>query len=101
MIRIWVEIDINDVEKHMLLVDDQLGFCPGCREIAIKLENLEKCPGCGREFKYISAREAAGDKSFDMVVRVKNKFPDMTFIDYNDYKRLASKNKTERLFDSI
>ena len=56
-IRIWTEVDISDIENQIIIVDDKYGFCPGCREMGIKLENLKKCPKCEREFKYATSRE--------------------------------------------
>ena len=42
-IRIWTEMDIKEIEEHILMVDDLLGFCPGCKKIGIGLSSLEKC----------------------------------------------------------
>jgi predicted amidophosphoribosyltransferase len=100
-LRMWMEADINEVKEHIVVVDDKFGFCPGCKQIGIKLENLEKCPQCGREFKYVTAREARGGRGHEMVVRVRRKLPKMTFLDYEDYDRLTGKKKAEDLFKGI
>jgi hypothetical protein len=99
-IRIWNEIDITEVQNHIVIVDDKFGFCTGCREIGIKIENLKKCPKCGREFKYVTSRESKGGKS-DIVTRIRRKLPDYKFVDYDDYERLTGKKKAETLFKGI
>ncbi len=97
-IRIWTEVDIRNIESHIIVVDDKFGFCPGCREIGIKLEGLKACPKCGREFKYVTARESKGARGHEMIARTRRKLPDMSFVDYDDYERLTGKKKAESLF---
>ena len=101
-LRIWTEVAVKEIEEKLLFVDDLYGFCPGCREMGIKLENLKKCPKCGREFKYVTSREAVGSgKSFEIVMRTMKKLPELTFVDYKDYERVTSKKKGESLFKDI
>ncbi len=96
-LRIWQEIDTKDIENHIILVDDQIGYCPSCKEINIKLVNLENCPGCNREFKYISSAESRNGKSA-IVKRIKSKLPNLIFVDYDDYEVNLSKKKANDLF---
>ncbi len=96
-LRIWKEVDLAEIQAHIIIVDDIFGFCPGCREIGIKLEDLKKCPKCGREFKYVTSRE----KSPAMVMRTRRKLPDLIFVDYDDFDRLTGKKKAETLFKDI
>jgi hypothetical protein len=96
-LRIWTEVDISEIQSHIIVVDDKFGFCTGCREIGIKIEGLQKCPKCGREFKYVTSR----DKSPAMVMRTKKKLPGLTFVDYDDYDRLTGKKKAETLFKKV
>jgi uncharacterized Zn finger protein (UPF0148 family) len=95
--RIWQEVDIAEIQAHIVVVDDKFGFCPGCREIGIKLEGLHTCPSCGREFKYVTSR----DKTPAMVMRTRKKLPGLAFVDYDDYERLTGKKKAETLFKNI
>jgi protein-arginine kinase activator protein McsA len=101
-VRIWTQIDKNDIVSHMVVVDDKFGFCTGCREIGIKIDALKKCPKCGREFKYVSSRESkGGGRGFETMVRLKNRLPDLIFVDYDDYERITGKQKAETLFKGI
>ena len=53
--RVWKEIDIEEVKNHIIMVEDKYGHCPGCKQIGIELKELGKCPGCGRVFKYATS----------------------------------------------
>ncbi|HDP79869.1 MAG TPA: hypothetical protein ENN21_03395 [Spirochaetes bacterium] len=99
--RTWTELDIKEVEEHIVVIDDKFGFCPGCREIGIGLENLSLCPKCGRELKYATSREARGAKAAEAVARARRKLPNLVFIDYDDYERLTSKKKAADLFKDL
>ncbi|MBN2039564.1 MAG: hypothetical protein JW864_05955 [Spirochaetes bacterium] len=101
-IRIWTEVDTDEVQENILIVDDIFGFCPSCREMGIKLENLKSCPKCNKNFKYVTSREAKnGGKAVDMVKRIRKKLPDLIFVDYSDYEYCTSRKKAEGLFGGI
>ncbi len=97
-IRIWNEIDIEEMKEHIVMVDDISGFCPNCKKIGISLKNLKECPECNREFKYVSSKEAKGGKH-EIVTRTIKKLPELTFIDYDDYHRLTNQKAAEGLFN--
>ncbi len=96
-LRIWKEVDLSEIQDHIIMVDDMLGHCPKCRKIGIELKDLTGCPSCGADFKYVTSKEARGGKS-DIVVRIRKKLPNLTFVDYDDYDHLTGKNKAENLF---
>jgi len=96
--RVWTEIEVDDVQKHIIMVEDKFGHCPGCKQIGIELKDLKKCPGCGREFKYVTSKDAKSGKT-EIVMRTKKKLPDLIFVDYDDYDRVTGKKKAESLFN--
>jgi uncharacterized Zn-finger protein len=96
--RVWKEISVEDVQNHIIMVEDKFGHCPGCKQIGIELKELKKCPGCGREFKYVTSKDARGGKT-DIVSRTRKKLPDLIFVDYDDYERVTGKKKAESLFN--
>ena len=100
-LRVWTEVDIGEIENKIIIVDDKFGYCPGCKEIGIKLEGVKRCPKCSREFAYVTSREASGGKSFDIVLRTRKKLPDLTFVDFDDYERVMGKKKAQSLFKGI
>ena len=96
--RIWTEIDIKEVEDHIIMVDDMFAFCPHCKKIGIELKDLKKCPSCSREIKYVTSKDAKHGK-VDIVTRIRKKLPELTFVDYNDYERITGKKKAEDIFN--
>lgn len=96
-VRVWTEVDLKDIEDHIIIVDDKYGHCPACKKIGIELKELSKCPSCGRVFKYVTSKDAQGGKK-DIVTRTRKKLPALTFVDYNDYEHEIGKKKAESLF---
>ena len=97
-VRIWHEVDINEIKEHIVMVDDKYAHCPNCKKIGLELkDDLKKCPSCGREFKYATSKEAAGGKT-DIVSRTLKKMPGIVFVDYDDYEHATGKQKAESLF---
>ncbi len=96
--RVWSEISIEDVQDHIIMVEDKYGHCPGCKQIGIELKDLDKCPGCGREFKYVTSKDAKNGRH-EIVARTRRKLPDLIFVDYDDYERITGKKKAQNLFN--
>jgi hypothetical protein len=40
--RVWTEVDIEDIQKHIIMVEDKFGHCPGCKQIGIHLKEISK-----------------------------------------------------------
>ena len=97
-LRVWTEIDIADIQDHIIMVDDKYGHCPNCKKIGIELKDITHCPSCDREFKYATSKEARGGKH-EIVMFTRKRLPHLTFIDYDDYERVTGKKKAESLFN--
>jgi uncharacterized Zn finger protein (UPF0148 family) len=96
LIRIWKEVDIKEIEDHLIIVDDLHGFCPSCKKTGIKYGEMKQCPSCSREFKYAATREVGS--SMQVINKIRKHHPELTVIDYNDYKHLSDKKKAGSLF---
>lgn len=92
-IRVWKEFDIEEVSAHLLMAGDLTGDCSKCRELGIDYSKAKVCPKCETNFKYIASRRRE-------VRRIKNKRPDLIFIDFEDYKKAQGKLKARNLFSS-
>ncbi len=93
LIRIWKEIDIKDIEGHLLVVGLTSADCSNCRELGINYSTAVSCPKCGNVFKYIASRGKE-------IRRIRNKRPDLIFIDFEDYKKIAGFTKAKDFFNS-
>ena len=99
-IRIWQACDIQEITKHLLIVGDITADCAACRELGINYHQAKSCPKCGTIFRFITSRNA-GKLDRDRggtVKRIKDRRPDLTFIDYDDYKEISGKQSAREFF---
>ncbi|MFH1783106.1 MAG: hypothetical protein ABH848_05775 [Candidatus Omnitrophota bacterium] len=90
-IRVWKELDADDILKHLLVVGSVTGDCSNCKELGIDYSTQKNCPSCKTEFKYIASR--TGD-----IARIIKRRKDLIFIDLDDYKKAMGKIKAKGLF---
>lgn len=93
-IRVYRELDIEDVSKHLIIFGDFRGSCSNCSKLGIEM-SIRVCPECKTEFKYATF-SSSSDKASQMAKIVKT--TDLIFIDYEDYKRIMGKIKAKDLF---
>lgn len=92
-IRVWKEVDIKEVSEHLLIVGASTGDCSKCRELGINYSTVKTCPKCGTDFRYIASRNKE-------IRKIKEKRPDLIFIDFEDYKKETHFIKARHFFDS-
>lgn len=99
-IRIWQSCVIEEITKHLLIVGDVTADCQNCRELGIDYANARSCPKCGTTFRFIASRNTGkldGARGAT-VKRIKDRRPDLTFIDYEDYKEITGKQSARDFF---
>ncbi len=99
-IRIWQSCVIEEITKHLLIVGDVTADCQNCRELGINYAQTRDCPKCGTTFRFIASRKTG---KLDVarggtVKRIKDRRPDLTFIDYEDYKEITGKQSARDFF---
>ena len=99
-IRIWQSCDVGEIAKHLMIVGDVTADCANCRELGIDYVSSRQCPKCGTDFKFIAARSTGKlDRNRGSAVkRIKDRRPDMTFIDYEDYREITGKQRARDFF---
>ena len=100
LLRTWQYYDIEEVVKHLLILGDVSGDCGACRELGIAYLEARECPKCKTNFKYVTSRrlETHPGERFQIVGRLKEKRPELAFIDYEDYKRTIGRKKARDFF---
>ena len=100
LIRVWQNCDVIEVTKHLMVVGDVVADCANCRELGIEYTQARNCPKCGTDFRFIASRNAGRlDKgSGGTVKRIKDRRPDLTFIDYEDYRQITGKQHARDFF---
>ena len=99
-IRIWQACEIGEITKHLLIVGDVSADCAACRELGIDYVQSRQCPQCGVTFRFIASRLTGrldGGRGAT-VKRIKERRPDLTFIDYEDYKEITGKQNARDFF---
>ena len=98
-LRIWNEVEIDEITNHLIMADDLNGFCPECKKLGIELnQELKNCPSCSREIKYVTSKDSKNGK-VEIVTRIRKKLPHLIFVDYNDYERITGKKNAENIFN--
>lgn len=99
-LRAWQQFDIEEVEKHLLILGDVTADCATCRELGIPYLGARECPKCKTIFRFVTSRrlESHPGERFQIVSRLHEKRPDLTFIDYEDYKRTLGRKKARDFF---
>lgn len=99
LIRVWQSCDVDEITKHLLIVGDVTADCAACRELGIDYAKARECPQCKTLFRFIAARGTSlvGNKG-GAAKRIKDRRPDLTFIDYDDYKEITGKQQARNFF---
>lgn len=99
-LRIYQEFDFDEVRKHLLIMGDLSGDCASCRALGIDAYQARSCPECGTEFKYLTSRrlESHPGERFQLVRRMKEKRPDLPFLDYTDFQKTLGQLQARNFF---
>jgi len=84
-IRVYQKLDIQDIQKHLLIYGDLSASCANCQAIDIKLD-ASQCPQCQAEFKYISFRNIKSH--LPKIQKLTEERPELRIVDFDDYKRI-------------
>jgi hypothetical protein len=99
-LRTFQPYDIEDVQKHLLIMGDLAGDCGSCRELGIDFYSAQSCPNCGTYFKYLTSRrfESNSGERFQIARKMREKRPDLVLIDYTDYTKVIGQKKARDFF---
>ncbi len=94
-IRVWKSLDLKDIESHLLVVGELSCECFSCHKIGIK-PGESSCPNCGCKFKYVGFRKKINSS---LIARFKKMYPDVDFVDFEDFKKAISKKEAKKILD--
>ncbi|MDD3295757.1 MAG: hypothetical protein PHU64_00160 [Candidatus Omnitrophica bacterium] len=95
LIRVWKELDLQDIEKNLIVVGELSSECFACHKIGIDLHSIQ-CPGCGIYFKYVGFRRRV---QAGYLKKLKDQHPQLLFIDFEDFKKSLGKRDARKLLD--
>ena len=98
-LRIWQACNLEEVTKHLMIVGELTADCASCRELGIDYSQSKTCPKCGTVFRFIAMRSTKLDTGRGAAAkRIKERRPDLTLIDYDDYREITGKKSAREFF---
>ncbi len=97
-IRVWKDLDIDEIKKHLLLIDDLYGTCANCKQLGLKFTNDKICPSCKTEFKYLATSSTRLEDVKKILNRIKSENLDLILIEKVDYTSASAKDLAKDLF---
>ena len=93
-IRIYYNLDFDEVKQHTLEYGVMSGVCSNCKEMSVKLDTLF-CPKCNTSFNYIAFQNVK--EHLPKLIRIHAERPAVQFIDYQDFKRIEGEQRARRI----
>ena len=91
-LRVYKKFYLDEVKAHLLAYGALSGSCANCKRIDLKLDAVE-CPECKTPFKYIAFQNIRDH--LPKMQRLSHERPNITFVDYDDFKRLEGEEKAK------
>ncbi|MFN3605043.1 MAG: hypothetical protein ACK4UJ_10065 [Leptonema sp. (in: bacteria)] len=95
-IRMWKQVELANVTKHLIIVDDLYGMCANCKEAGLNFVKNKNCPKCGTNFLYLTTKNY---KEIPKILnRIKMENLPYTLIEKEDWEKATSKSTLDSLF---
>jgi len=94
-IRIWKDLDVQEVKKHLLVWGMLNGDCGNCKYVGLPLE-AKVCPSCKTEFKYLALRNKSTPSYVEKIIK---KRPDLLVIDWQDFSFQYSRKEAKKFLE--
>lgn len=94
-LRVWKELDLRDIEKHLIVVGELSSECFSCHKVGLDLK-AKTCPNCGVNFKYMGFRRKA---QMGFLYKVREEWPEIVFIDFEDFKKALGKRDARKILN--
>ena len=97
-IRVWKTLDVEEIKKHLLLIDDLYGSCANCKQLGLNYTKDKICPGCKTNFKYIATNLKKQEDIKKILNRIETDKLDLILIEKEDYTLANAKDAAKDLF---
>lgn len=95
-IRIWVKKDLNEIKKHLMVIDDFYGICANCKEPNLNFVQNKICPKCKTEFKYITSNNKA--QIGKILNRIELEKLSLVLLEKEDWDKAIAKQSMNSIF---
>jgi hypothetical protein len=93
-IRVYHNLDFDEVKQHTLEYGALSGVCSKCKELSVKLDALF-CPKCNTPFKYIAFQNIR--EHLPKMIRISQERSALQFIDHQDFKRIEGEQRARSI----
>jgi hypothetical protein len=97
-VRVWSQLQVDDVKKHMLYVDDLYGTCGNCKRLGLNYLKDKSCPECKTIFKYMATNSKNPADVAKLLTRIEKENIQLTMIDRDDFERSNASDAAKNLF---
>ncbi len=97
-VRVWQKLDVNEVRKHLLIIDDLYGSCANCKQLGLNYLKDAQCTGCGTEFRYLATTLKAPGEVARILGRIEKEGLKLAVLDRDDFERAEAKDALNDLF---
>lgn len=94
-LRIWQELNLEDIKQHLLVIGELSAECFNCHELGIDSAS-RSCPNCGTVFKYIGFRRKLRAQDFKSFNQERT---GVKLIDFFDFKKEINKKGARDFLD--
>ena len=99
-VRVWTNLDINDVKKHLLYIDDLYGSCGNCKQLGLNYVKDKSCPKCKTVFKYLATKLKDPAQTAKILTRIRSESLSLKLIDRDDFERADARDSISNLFST-
>ena len=99
-VRVWTKLDVEDVENHLMLIEDLYGSCAKCKKLGLNYLKDKSCPSCKTEFKYVATNLKNTGDIVKIVQRMQTNNINLKLIEREDYNKAHAKDALNDLFKS-
>ncbi|WP_109021574.1 hypothetical protein [Leptospira kobayashii] len=99
-VRVWRQLDVEEVKKQLLYIDDLYGTCGSCKKLGLNYLKDKKCPDCGSVFKYLATKLTQPAEVGKILSRIQKEGLDLTLIERADFERSSAQDAARDLFKS-
>jgi hypothetical protein len=98
LVRIWTEVDVDEIEKHLILIEDLYGTCGNCKKLGLNYLKDKVCPSCGVTFKYAATNVKNSSEIIKILNRIQSSGLSLKLIERDDYNKAQAKDALGALF---
>lgn len=97
-VRVWTEVDVEEIEKHLILIEDLYGTCGNCKKLGLNYLKDSSCPACGVKFLYAATNVKSPGEVVKILNRIQTSGLHLKLIEREDYNKAQAKDALSALF---